>query len=134
MKTRVSDFWIRLSSELPQLLAASDYVLCVLPSVPSTDGLFDGDVLSHCATKVGLQFQLFHDINKSSLILSVRRLKIWRLIVLKLFILFTRYTCVTHLFELRVMHYTCHMLRMCSSYVLLVRCVALGTLCIAVCM
>lgn len=41
----------RLSSDLPELLAASDYVVSILPSVPSTDGFFDGDMLSHCAPK-----------------------------------------------------------------------------------
>ena len=39
--------------ELPKLLAASDYVCNVLPSTSQTKGLLNGDMLQHCAAKVG---------------------------------------------------------------------------------
>ena len=42
----------RTGEKLPELLSNCDYVCNVLPSTPSTDGLLDGDVLSHCRHKV----------------------------------------------------------------------------------
>jgi len=43
-----------LINELPDLLSACDYVCSVLPSTTDTDGLLDGDILSHCRNKVCL--------------------------------------------------------------------------------
>ena len=44
--------FFRTGEKLPELLSNCDYVCSVLPSTPSTDGLLDGDVLSHCRHKV----------------------------------------------------------------------------------
>jgi len=41
----------RLESGMSDMLMSCDYVCCVLPSTPQTDGLLDGDVLAPCQHK-----------------------------------------------------------------------------------
>lgn len=62
---RASHCLFRLIADLPELLTSCDYVCSVLPSTAETDGLLDGDVLSHCKTKVGMNttsIALIHEI------------------------------------------------------------------------
>jgi len=41
----------REGSKLSEMLSSCDYICCVLPSTPQTDGLLDGQVLSACKDK-----------------------------------------------------------------------------------
>ena len=44
----------RIIDGLPELLSSCDFVCSVLPSTRDTDAILDGDMLSHCKTKVTL--------------------------------------------------------------------------------